>query len=342
MTRIEHPQRLQDANWQTAVRANNQIALYAGELSNHFLSGTFLSLFHVERSCELAEPELFTVDAAPNRLETRRMTAAHWLYFAQSLLNEELLASRSVAEQEYEFVLIIDTSRSLTAGWFDALANGTWEQDPCYRLKYLSYALLVSAFREGFKCRIVLFDQGGTQQWETKDDPTFAFAVLERIDELILERRTPPEHLWPWEAALRELIDRPNQLLACVVSDFLDPVQGHVEQEPFVSLLTELRYANRLLVLQVNHRRDLMLSVGGEGLSTFDLHYGEDGDHRGLSAAAIQQRRLTLRNWLGSLEAGAGQFGQRMAEERIPYQRFLSGTHVNQRFEELAYLILQE
>jgi hypothetical protein len=333
---------MQDANWRTAVRANQEIALYAGEFSHHFLTGTFLSLFHVERSCELAEPELFSVDTAPNRLETRRMSAAHWLYFTQSLLNEELLARRSVAEQEYEFVLILDVSRSLTAGWFDALAHGSWEQHPCYRLKYLAYALLVSAFREGFKCRVVVFDQGGARQWEAKDDETFAFAVLERIDELILERGAASDRLWPWEATLQDLIDTPNQLLACVVSDFLDAVQGHVDQEEFLSLFTELRYANRLVVLQVNHRRDVTLSVGGEGLSTNELHYGEDGDHRGLSAAAIQEYRLASQEWLGGLEEGTGRFGQRLAEERIPLQRFLQGNDIDQRFEELAYLILQE
>jgi hypothetical protein len=333
---------MQDANWRTAVRANQEIALYAGEFSHHFLTGTFLSLFHVERSCELAEPELFSVDTAPSRLETRRMSAAHWLYFTQSLLNEELLARRSVAEQEYEFVLVLDVSRSLTAGWFDALARGVWEQHPCYRLKYLAYALLVSAFREGFKCRVVVFDQGGTQQWEAKDDETFAFAVLERIDELILERRAAHERLWPWEATLQDLIDTPNQLLACVVSDFLDPVQGHVDEEEFLSLFTELRYANRLVLLQVNHRRDVTLSVGGEGLSTNELHYGEDGDHRGLSAAAIQEHRLASQDWLGALEEGTGRLGQRLAEERIPHQRFLHGGDINQRFEDLAYFILQE
>lgn len=138
------------------------------------------------------------------------------------------------------------------------------------------------------------------------------------------------------------MIDTPNQLLACVVSDFLDAVQGHVDQEEFLSLFTELRYANRLVVLQVNHRRDVTLSVGGEGLSTNELHYGEDGDHRGLSAAAIQEYRLASQEWLGGLEEGTGRFGQRLAEERIPLQRFLQGNDIDQRFEELAYLILQE
>lgn len=333
--------RLEQANWQAATHANNEIALYAGELSHHFLAGNFASLFHVERSCELAEPELFDLVTAPDRLETRRMGAAHWLHFTEFLLNEELLARRFVAEQEYEFVLVLDVSRSLTEGWFEALDAGAWGQHPCYRLKYLAYALLMSAFREGFKCRVVLWDQGTTQEWEAKDDETFAFAVLERMDEHLAERPPEPESLWPWEPTLLRLIENPGQLLVAVVSDFLDPVQGHVDEDLFVSLMAQLRYSKRLAVLQVNHRRDVTLALGAEGASLHDLHYGEDGDLRGLGASALQSRRTALRDWLGGWEAGTGRWADLLAQERIPHQRFLRGDDINERFEELAHLIMQ-
>ena len=331
-----------EANWRTAMMANNDVALYAGELSRHFLAGTFMSLFHVERACELSNPEVFDIDMSPDRLETRRMSAVHWLHFSSFLLNEELLARRAVSEQEYEFVLLLDVSRSVTRGWFDALTNATWQHHPCYRLKYVAYALLMSAFEEGFKCRVLFLDQDGTFEWVAKDDETFAFAILERIDEHIRDRPRDIEPLWPWEATLQDLAESPNQLLVALVSDFLDPVHEHIERDVFVSLIVQLHLAKRLAVLQINHLRDVTLSLGGEGDSEYDLHYGEDGERRALGVEALQAHRIYLRDWLGELEEDNGEFASRLAESRIPHQRFLHGDDINQRFEELAHLIAQE
>jgi hypothetical protein len=302
----------------------------------------FMSLFYLEQSCELSEPELFDLDTLPERLETRRMTSSHWLYFSQALANEELLARRFVAEQEYEFVLLLDLSRSLTGAWLESLIAGTWQQDPCYRLKYSAYALLTSAFREGFNCRVIFMDQGNTQEWSAKGDETFAFAILERIDEHIQERSDKPEHLWLWETTLQELAESPNQLLVGIVSDFLDPVQGHIDTDLFLSLITQLRYAKRLTVLQINHLRDISLALGGQGASAHDLNYGESGSPKGLGANALQTRRLLLQDWLGGPEKGTGRLPEFMAQERIPHQRFLSGEDINEQFEELAHLITQE
>ena len=342
MSIYRHKKKLEEVNWQAAVQANNDVALYAGELSSHFLTGVFKSLFYLEQSCELSEPELFDINTLSERLETRRMTASHWLNFPLALANEDLLARRFVAEQEYEFVLLLDLSRSMTGSWFMNLNDGTWRQDPCYRMKYTAYALLNSAFLEDFSCRVIFIDQGSLQEWSSKGDDTFAFTILERIDEHILDRSNKPEPLWLWESALQELADCSNQLLVGVITDFLDPIQGHIDIDLFLSLIIQLKYAKRLIALQINNQRDLSLALGGQGASTHDLHYGESGATKGLGANALQDKRFQFKTWLGGHEDGTGRLPEFMAQERIPHQRFFSGEDINEQFEKLAYLIIQE
>src|SRR5258706_1852397 len=112
------------SNQRISNEVNAAIALHAGEISRNLLSGAFYSLFHVERESEIAEPTVFTSDSDPAGLETRRMDYLHFRHLPLFLSNEELLQRRFTAYTDYEFVLIVDVTRSLTQGWLSALDAG--------------------------------------------------------------------------------------------------------------------------------------------------------------------------------------------------------------------------
>jgi len=288
-----------EANRQAANQANNEVALYAGEFAQHFMAGSFSSAMYVERSSEVAEPGLFDISTEPDRLETRRMSGRHWLRFDISLLNEELLARRYVRELEYEFVLVLDISRSLTAGWFDALRAGRWRDHTAFRIKYLAYALLNSAIQEGFACRVLFMDQGRVEVRTAREDESFAFAVIEIIDELIAERDDPPEPLWMWESVLRDLAVSSDQMLVAVVSDFLDPVQEQgIDEDQMLGSLSRLRFTKRLMALQVNNEQDVQ-DDHPISRSPHDIAYGEAGDRRARGERWVIAQRARLCDWLG-------------------------------------------
>lgn len=355
MSRVPDARKL-EANRTAASEANNEVALYAGEFAQHFMAGSFSSMMYVERSSEVAEPGLFDLSTEPARLESRRMSARHWLQFDFALLNDELLARRYVRELEYEFVLVLDISRSLTEGWFEAVDEGAeqWKKHTCYRLKYLAYALLNSALREGFACRVVFLDQGQSHVRTAREDESFPFAVIELMDELIAERPKPPEELeqiWMWDSVLRELAQSSDQMLVAVISDFLDPVQGQGIDEPaMLAALSRLRYTKRLMVLQVNNERDVQ-DAHPVTHSLRAFNYEESGDKRGRGEKWVIEARGRLCDWLGRLDVlierqgeYPGRLEARLTAERVPYQKFWRTNDVqdiNARLESLAYGVLQ-
>ena len=343
---------LLEANREAARQANNEVALYAGEFSQHFMAGSFSSMMYVERSSEVAEPGLFDLSTEPSRLENRRMSPRHWLQFDLALLNDELLARRYVKELEYEFVLVLDISRSLTRGWLEAVGKGEsqWKAHTCYRLKYLAFALLNSAMSEGFACRVLFIDQGQVQSRTAREDDAFAFAVIELVDELIAERPETPEPFWVWENVFRDLAESSEQMLVAVVSDFLDPVQeGHgLDEALMLASLSRLRYTKRLMVLQVNNAQDVQ-DAHPVTHSPFELNYEESGDDRGRSEKWVIEARSRLCAWLGRVEGDPGgewveypgRLEERLSAENIPYQKFFPWSKINERLESLVHGVSQ-
>ncbi len=335
------PGQLLEANRAALRLANDEIALYAGELAHHFLAGCFPTMMYVERSSEVAEPGPFDLNMEPERLETRRMTARHWRRFDLALISGDLLARRYVRELEYEFVLVLDISRSLTGSWLESVAAGNWRADVCYRLKYLACALLNSAVAQDFACRVVFADQGRTSELSARDDEAVSFAVLEQLDELIALRPDPPEGLWLMEGVLQDLASSPSNLLVAVVSDFLDPVQDHGgDEELMLSALSRLRHGKRLMVLQVNRERDLHQSrLHPE--SPADLTCREETSRRRFSLVETAERRARYCRWLGGADGAAGRLETHLATENVPFQKFFRPDDINARLEELACAVLQ-
>lgn len=339
-----------EANRDAARQANSEVALYAGEFSQHFMAGSFSSMMHVERSSEVAEPGLFDQSTEPARLETRRMSVRHWQEFSLSLINDELLARRYVRELDYEFVLVLDISRSLTAGWGGAVAEGhaSWVRHTAFRIKYLAYALLNSALQEGFACRVIFVDQGRVQTRTAREDESFPFAVIELVDELVKDRPGSPEPYWMWESVLRELAQAPEQMLVAVVSDFLDACHGHgIDETVMLASLSRLRHSKRLMVLQVNNEQDVQ-DAHPVTRSLREFNYGESGDDRGRGEKWVIAARSRLCDWLGrvgirgdEMEEYPGRLEERLAAERVPYQKFLRSNDLNERLETLSYGVLQ-
>jgi hypothetical protein len=331
------------ANEQLAQQVNDQIALSAGEISRNLLTGSFRSLFRVERALEAAESDVFDLDTDPDRLDVQRMDPAQWLYFPYFLIGQDLPARRYAAYNEYDFVLVLDVSRSMTSGSGEPK---TWMRHTFYRLKFLAYSLLLSAGREGYKCRLILYDQGTPISWESQDDEGFAYAVLELLDARVLyQSPAAAEPVWPWQEVLDELVSSPHPMMVAIASDFLDPVQGHCDEAVFLSYLAELRFCHRLVVLRVNELRDLTLPIGGEKFSLRDLHYGEDGDPKRLSVKEHQQNRQRFQEWLGEVEAegvGPGRLASVLAAYGIHHQLFVAGQTVGQELEDLTMAILED
>ena len=331
---------LLEANRDAAQRANDEIALYAGEFSQHFMAGCFSSMLYVERSSEVAEPGLFDPSTEPSRLETRRRSPRHWMNFDLALLNEDLLARRYIRELEYEFVLVLDISRSMTNGWLEAVRDGKARAHVCFLIKYIAYALLSSALSEGFACRVVFLDQGSVLVKTAREDETFPFAVIAQIDELIAERPNPPEPLWLWDSVLRDLAVSSDQMLVAVVSDFLDPLLNHgMDESAMLGALSRLRFSKRLMALQVNNMVDIQ-HANPVTRSLFDMHYGESGSRRGLSDHEVVRERMRYCAWLGQ-ENAPGLLEERMSAERVPFQKFFRSDDMNQRLETLTNGVLQ-
>ena len=339
--RTPSPSQLLEANRAALRTANDEIALYAGELAHHFLAGCFPTMMYVERSSEVAEPGPFDLSMEPERLETRRMTARHWQRFELALVSGDLLARRYVQELEYEFVLALDISRSFTGSWLESVAAGEWREDVCFRLKYLACALLNSAVAQNFACRVIFVDQGRTSEVWAREDESIAHAVLEQLDELIALRQSVPERLWLLEGVLQELAASSANLLVAVVSDFLDPVQDHGgNEELMLSVLSRLRHSKRLMVLQVNRERDLCQSrLRSESQAA--MTYGEESGRRKFSPAETAERRARYCRWLGGPDGSAGRLETYLATENVPFQKFFKSDDMNARLEELACAVLQ-
>lgn len=339
--KINSAAKLRQINRTALQLANDEIALYAGDLSDQFLAGCFPRMMYIERSLELAEPAAFDLSMEADRLETRRMSAQDWLRFDLSLANGNLLARRYIQELDYEFVLVLDISRSMTDGWLTEVVSGTWRQHLCYRLKYLACALLHSAIAQNFACRVVFVDQHQRHEIAASDDASLPFAVLEFIDELIITRPDMSENYWALGDALRELADKPIDLLVAVLSDFLDPPQDHGgDEELMLSALSRLRQTKRLIVLQINRERDLRQSrLRPESLS--ELTYREEEGSQKFSLPETAERRARYCRWLGGTNGVAGRLETHLAMENVPFQKIFSSDDINARLEELAGAVLQ-
>ncbi len=267
-------------NREVLFRVNGEIFETANLLSSAMLTGLFRALFRVERATEVSDIDVFTTGDDPTLLLERKMSAAHWRFFASYLANEEILVKRFNVFTEYDFIFVADLTPSMGYRWRDAylgqtgrsenpdflpadLAGGPpYSSTKLYLLKYLTFAFLLSAVRFGFRSRVHFFTADQTTTL-TGQNEELAFQALQHIDLHFLDDGDP--EIWeagrrqasPYESVLQCLMETRHQSVIVFASDFLDLVHRRAHLDQLMPLFTELKYRHRLAVLQLNDPREV-------------------------------------------------------------------------------------
>jgi hypothetical protein len=265
------------ASTQRIVRqVNDEIFEAAALVSEDLLIGLFRSLFRVERATEFSEPEVFAVHDDPSLILDKRMSAAHWKYFAHFLGNEEILVKRFRQFTEFDFLFVADLTPSMGYRWRDVylgipgisenpdfIAPGDdaepadYSSTKLYILKYLLYAFLFSAVRFGFNSRVLFFSLDKTFQL-TGRGPDFPFQALTYVDDHFMDEQNP--NRWdaidtypsPYEEVLNILLDLRSESVVVLATDFMDLVHGRIGMSSVDPFLAELKARHRLAVMQIN------------------------------------------------------------------------------------------
>ena len=291
MTRTDITHRV---NREVMRRINREVSLRATRFANALLSGVFRAIFHVEKSYEYAEPEIFSLEHDPDRIMWKRLDDNQLRYLPLAIANEEVLASRHQVFTEYDFVIVADISHSMLFRWWEvyggepmnssaksgefadsSVRSGDREyfeerwrvpgdRSKLFLLKYTLAAFLRAARNNDFYCHVVLFGGGVVECYDSRQELHLEETLLDQIDARCEKiTRLAVEERPLMEEALRLVLARRRRAIVLCISDFADYLRHLNEDHPRIALneaslpLAEIATQHRLLVLQIMDRREL-------------------------------------------------------------------------------------
>ncbi|HHT9126403.1 MAG TPA: hypothetical protein ACFYD6_11385 [Candidatus Brocadiia bacterium] len=270
-------------------RMNRQISLRATQFANTLLSGVFRAIFRIEKAYESAEPETFQLDDDPERIVWSRLNDYQLSHLAISIANEDVVARRFQLFTEYDFVLVIDVSRSMLVNCWSIYggrphSDQTREMEESleslrktkiYMMKYASASFLHAARNNKFTSWVTLLGGDRIQEFNSRDNYNLEEFILHRLDEhfgrLVDSGQTEKPML---DKALQQIARKKRRCIILCISDFMDCVEFATEKKvigkkirrqtpPRLSLqdvllpLGELANQHRILVLFINDWAEL-------------------------------------------------------------------------------------
>ncbi len=315
---------------------NADVALRARRLSNSLLAGLFRAVFLVEQSYEYAEPEVFTMDDEASRIDWSRLDAFQLSNLSLAIANEEVTARRFQEFSEYDFVLVLDASRSMMLGWWSVYGSPHAEkgvldlrsltETKLYLLKYVATAFLHAARQNGFRSAVKIFGANRVKTVTSAEEPHLDETILEYLDNHFVKmaKNDIPEEPRLVQS-LREVLQHRHRCVVLCISDFLDCVtllgpRRFGQQRPKVSLAEvsplfgEIARRARAMVFHVNDIQELqVLELAEETLSDTPFCDVErwPGFTRRVGAKATQNLNEALTSLRSSLKRTLSQFGLR-------------------------------
>lgn len=317
--------------------ANEEVSLRATKFANTMLASNFRSIFRIHQSSEFSEPEVYQLGDDPHRILWSRLSTYHARNFATSMANEDILAKRYQLISEYEFVALVDVSRSMMVKWWSIYGSKLAEnekprqvEDLCsskvFLLKYILVSFLVAARTNGFISRVILFGGGKSPTTlSSREEPELEKTVLTYIDDHFDELASPPNK--PEDvslpAVLKEQIEYQRRRIILCLSDFTDGIIHCREKkkEPRLKLrdiapyFTELAYKYRLLVVRINDQREVKLLSGLPGERIADTPYVdvEKNPKRGKEITIYEKDRRYFigqaKSWYRDLDNALKRYG---------------------------------
>lgn len=239
----------------------------AYRLSTSFLSDVFRSIFNVEKSTELIEPRVFTVDDDPGQIVFGRLNPFQIEHLPFAIINDEVLCKNFKLFSDIDFAVFVDLSLSMLYRWsltrdvFAKIARTGKEvvlvkeqlcQTKLYALKYLCCAFLYAAINKSFKTSFVPFSEHVLMEKKSQRDLYFPAFVMNFIDEHFdgVYKKIEQNENYGEESGLANAVTRALKLkkrsIVLFISDFLD------DTTETRALLFDLKLRHSLLVAVIN------------------------------------------------------------------------------------------
>ncbi len=262
-------------------QVNEGIFSKAHEISTDLLTGSFRSLFQVEKAIESSEPKVFEVEDDPQLIWLERMSPSHARYFPQFVALEEILAKRFQETTDYTFIVVADLSRSMRLKWRGIYENTErensdiliYESTKLYLLKYMICSFFLAAEANGYSCKLITFGGNQITLYNSYNSPDFAYVALEMIDEHYYRLAEQPQVIEEcyYVKALEYLTAcRFHSYMALWISDFMDLLYDPEKKilPEMMACLTEIHERHRIATIQVNDLLEMdaspRLSLGPE------------------------------------------------------------------------------
>ena len=261
-------------NREAIRRANEEILLKAVNFSNTMLASNFRSIFKVHQSSEFAEPEVYQFHDDPGTILFSRVDSYRAKHFGVSIANEDISAKRYQLISEYEFVALVDVSRSMMLRWWKAYGSQLAEREyldlresKLFLLKYIVVSFLAAAKKNGFTSQAILFGGGVPKTTITsREEPELEKTALIYIDKHFMDLAgSDRNEEVSLPAVLKEQLEYQRRRIILILSDF-DDVIPHLSHKtrkgrllsPRLTtreirpLIGELAHKYRVFVIRIN------------------------------------------------------------------------------------------
>lgn len=335
---------------------NYEIGLLSHRFSTSFLTDVFRSIFNVEKSMEMIEPRVFTVDDDPGQILFKRLNPFQLKHLPFAVTNEEVLCKNYKLFSDIDFALFLDLSLSMLYRWSltkdiaartqrnekeTQLVTAQLKQTKLYALKFICCAFLYSAINHGFKINFVPFSSDVLIEKKSHKEMHFPAFVLNYIDEHFDEvyRHVIEDVHYAEFSGLENAFNRALKLkkrsILLFISDFLDDV------EEIKSYLFDLNIRHSLLVALINDPYEVRIPYyGWQPLN-------KSWEHSKNIEQNIRQRVILSRANIKDYNQKAGQRRKRILDfldnEKIPHLDLITNENQNipGKLEKLNLEILQ-
>ena len=313
---------------------NYEISLLAYRLSVSFLSDVFRSIFNVEKSLEVVEPRVYTMDDDPDQIIFERLSAFQLDHLPLALTNDEVLCKNYKLFSDIELFLFADLSLSMLYRWFltkDSVAQVTRSDEEAtrvksqiqrtklYALKYMCCVFLYAAINNAFKINFIPFSKDILLEKKSHKDLHFPAFVLNHIDEHFLDvyNKVLRDATYAEESGLVNVFIRASKLrkrsVVLFVSDFLDDL------ETIKPYLFDLKIRHSLLIIVVNDPYEVAIPVRGLRFRPLNTTW----EHAQNIEQDIRKRVVLSRGHIADFNSRAKERRQRLftflRDEKIPY-----------------------
>jgi hypothetical protein len=312
------------------IRAvNREVSLKAKKFSDQLLSSVFRTIFRVERALEFAEPEVFQLEHDPERIAWSRLDSYKLGNLPVAIANEEVCANRYQTFTEYDFIALVDVSRSMMLNWwpiYGATNTGSVSSpraklftSKLYFMKYILLSFLHAAQKNKFNRWVKFFGRNRLVTYSSRDDSQLEESVLNHIDMHFGALAQSSEGESPMlPEVLREVLEHKKRCIVLCISDFMDGVRllgkrglGHAKLalSDFVPYLAEIAYRHKMLVFRIN-------DISEKSTVEMDAKLNVDNPYYDMESNPVPKTDLRINL----------KYSRLLSKELITWQKLLAGS----------------